>query len=68
MKTIRIGVMGVGRGQSMINYAHTTQRAQLVAICDFWPQGLHNAQVTLKILRSPIMPTSTRSSNTTWMR
>jgi predicted dehydrogenase len=48
MKTIRIGVMGVGRGQSMINYARTTQRAQLVAICDFWPQGLHNAQVTLK--------------------
>ena len=44
MKTIRIGVMGVGRGRSMIHYTQTTPKARLVAICDFWPQGLHQAQ------------------------
>ncbi len=40
MKKIRIGVIGVGRGSSMINYCLAAGNAELVAICDKWEEGL----------------------------
>lgn len=33
-KKIKIGVLGAGRGQSMIQYANKAENAQLVAVCD----------------------------------
>lgn len=44
MKQIRIGVMGVGRGRSMIEYCRRASHAKLVAICDFWSEGLKHAK------------------------
>ena len=40
MKKIRIGVMGVYRGTSMINYCVAADNAEIVAICDKWEEGL----------------------------
>lgn len=40
MKKIRIGVMGVGRGSSMINYCEQANHAEVVAICDKWEEGI----------------------------
>jgi len=40
MKKVKIGVMGVGRGTSMINYCARVDNAELVAICDKWEEGL----------------------------
>jgi len=40
MNKVRIGVMGVGRGASMINYCDLAEHAELVAICDKWEEGL----------------------------
>ena len=40
MKKIRIGVMGVYRGTSMINYCVAADNAEVVAICDKWEEGL----------------------------
>jgi len=34
MKKIKIGVMGTGRGESMIKYCKISKNAELVAICD----------------------------------
>ena len=34
MKKIRIGVVGAGRGTSMINYSEYSGMSELVAICD----------------------------------
>ena len=44
MKKIRIGVIGVGRGSSMINYCLAAGNAELVAICDKWEEGLQRMQ------------------------
>lgn len=44
MKKVRIGVVGVGRGQSMINYCKLADNAELVAICDKWAEGLERAK------------------------
>ena len=44
MKKIRIGVMGVGRGSSMIKYCRAADNAELVAICDKWAEGLEKAK------------------------
>jgi len=44
MKKTRIGVMGVGRGHSMIDYCRKAGNAELVAICDFWAEGLEKAK------------------------
>lgn len=44
MKQIKIGVMGVGRGRSMIDYCQRAGHAKLVAICDFWKDGLAKAK------------------------
>lgn len=40
MRKIRIGVMGVYRGTSMINYCVAADNAEVVAICDKWEEGL----------------------------
>ena len=40
MKTIKIGVVGVGRGSTMMRFCQQTQDARLVAICDTWEEGL----------------------------
>lgn len=47
MKKIKIGVMGVGRGRSMIDYCRRAGNAQLVAICDFWSEGLARAEADI---------------------
>lgn len=39
-RRIRIGVMGAGRGSSMINYCAQANNAEVVAICDKWEDGL----------------------------
>lgn len=44
MTKIRVGVMGVGRGQTMIDYCRRAGNAELVAICDFWAEGLEKAK------------------------
>ncbi|MBQ8340834.1 MAG: Gfo/Idh/MocA family oxidoreductase [Clostridia bacterium] len=44
MKKIKIGVMGVGRGRSMIKYCKAADNAELVAICDKWEEGLERAK------------------------
>jgi predicted dehydrogenase len=48
MKKIRVGVMGVGRGRTMIDYCRTAGNAELVAICDFWVEGLEKAKQEIK--------------------
>ena len=40
MKKIRIGVFGLYRGTSMINYCMAATHAQVVAICDKWEEGI----------------------------
>lgn len=40
MKKIRVGVIGAGRGGSIMNYCKTASNAELVAICDKWVEGL----------------------------
>ena len=40
MKKVRIGVIGVGRGKSMIRYCAAVDNAEVVAICDKWAEGL----------------------------
>ena len=41
MKKMKIGVLGAGRGTSMINYCKNADHAELVAICDKWEEGLN---------------------------
>ena len=40
MKKVRIGVVGIGRGTSMMNYCREFGNAELVAVCDNWEKGL----------------------------
>ena len=40
MKKVKVGVVGVGRGQTMIQYCETSSHAEVVAICDKWEEGL----------------------------
>lgn len=42
MEKIRIGVVGVGRGSTMMRYCNQAQDAELVAVCDSWAEGLQN--------------------------
>ena len=37
---MKIGVLGLYRGSSMINYCLSAQNAELVAICDKWEEGI----------------------------
>ncbi len=40
MAKIKIGVLGGYRGTSMINYCRIAENAEVVAICDKWPEAL----------------------------
>ncbi len=40
-KKVRVGVIGVGRGESVMNYCKAAENAELVAICDKWEEGLN---------------------------
>lgn len=44
MKKVRVGVMGAGRGMTMINQLMHSEDAELVAICDFYPPILEEAR------------------------
>lgn len=41
MKKVKIGVLGLYRGSSMINYCLNEDNAELVAICDKWEEGIN---------------------------
>ncbi|MDD6276900.1 MAG: GNAT family N-acetyltransferase [Clostridia bacterium] len=41
---IKIGVVGAGRGQVMMDYCTTAENAELVAICDISPKALNLAK------------------------
>lgn len=47
MKKIKIGVLGVGRGRTMIDYCEKAGNATLVAICDKWKEGLEKAKLEI---------------------
>lgn len=47
MDKIRIGVLGVKRGTSMIYYCEHAQNAEVVAICDKWEEGLRKTEKEL---------------------
>ena len=47
MKKVKVGVLGIGRGLSMINYANKAGNAELVAICDYHEKGLHELKKQL---------------------
>ncbi len=47
MDKIRIGVLGVKRGTSMIYYCERAQNAEVVAICDKWEEGLRKTEKEL---------------------
>ena len=40
MKKVRVGVLGLYRGTSMINYCRRSDNAEVVAICDKWAEGI----------------------------
>ncbi len=44
MKKIKVGVLGVYRGASMIKYCKNADNAELVAICDNWKEGLNRVK------------------------
>ena len=44
MKKVKIGVIGVGRGRTMIDYCKQANNATLVAICDFQTELLEKAK------------------------
>ncbi|HPB17787.1 MAG TPA: hypothetical protein PK870_09060, partial [Clostridia bacterium] len=47
MNKIRIGVLGIGRGSTMMKYCQTQQDAELTAICDNWEEGLLKKKIEL---------------------
>ena len=47
MKKIKIGVLGLYRGTSMINYCVRSNNAQVVAICDKWVEGVEKKKEQL---------------------
>lgn len=44
MKKIKVGVLGLYRGASMIKYCKYADNAELVAICDKWKEGLERVK------------------------
>ena len=50
MDKIKIGVMGTGRGESMINYCKIAKNTELVAICDNWVEALERQKEKCKDL------------------
>ena len=47
MKKIKVGVVGVYRGGSMMKYCNIADNAELVAICDKWVEGLERKKKEL---------------------
>ena len=45
MQKLRIGVVGVGRGKSMMHYCENADNAELVAVCDKWETGLERLKI-----------------------
>ena len=43
-KTVRVGLLGVGRGSILWRYTKEAQNAELVAVCDKHKQGLEKAK------------------------
>ncbi|GEM_PF-106906 len=43
-QVVRVGVVGAGRGRTMMNYCKSVDDAKLVAICDNSPVAIENAQ------------------------
>ena len=48
MKKIKVGVLGAYRGTSMINYCKIANNAEVVAICDNWPEALERQKNACK--------------------
>ena len=46
-KTVKIGVVGVGRGSTMMQFCKNNDNAELVAICDKWEDGLNAKKAEL---------------------
>lgn len=44
MKKIKVGVLGLYRGASMIKYCKNAENTELVAICDKWKEGLERVK------------------------
>ena len=47
MEKVKFGVLGVGRGSSMIKFCETAENAEVVAICDKWEEGLRRKKEEL---------------------
>ena len=47
-KKLRIGVLGAYRGTSMISYCDASDNAEVVAICDKWPEALNRQKENYK--------------------
>lgn len=47
MEKVRVGVMGIGRGSSMISFCRIAGNAKLTAICDQWEEGLRRKREEL---------------------
>lgn len=47
MKKVRIGVLGVYRGSSMIRYCCQAENAEVVAICDKYESALNNMKTEI---------------------
>lgn len=47
MKKIKIGVLGLYRGSSMIDFCHKSDDVELVAICDKWEEGVERKKQQL---------------------
>lgn len=48
MEKVRIGVVGVGRGSSMMRFCQQSEKAKLVAVCDSWEEGLRRKKEELQ--------------------
>lgn len=48
MNKVKLGIVGVYRGKSMINYCSQDNRVSLTAICDIWKEGLENVRAEIK--------------------
>lgn len=49
VKKVRVGVLGIGRGRSMIEYTKIASNAELVAVCDFYEEGLNQLKKDLNL-------------------
>ena len=47
MDICKVGVIGVGRGTTMMDYCKNAKNAKLVAICDKWEEGLERQKAKL---------------------